>query len=158
MKLETKKNKIIIYINNKKDKINLINKDNLEIYFKELFIKLKENYHLELSGYFDIEVHTDNDYGVILVLEKEEYEYYEYLEDKIDMRISIKDDICFLYKMKDIIKNDKVTHYFYKNEIYVKPKKEITNIELGKIIEFADIIYGGKVKNILKFGKIIKLT
>ena len=158
MKLKINQNKYVIYINDIYDKqINFKDKDKLEIYFKNFFLKLKEFYNLELSGYFDIEVYSDENYGIILILEKENFEYYEYFEDKIDMRISIKDDECFLYKIDDIMENDSIIYYSYKNELYGKIKDKMTRIELGKLLEFADIIYGKEVKKILKFGKTIKI-
>jgi len=158
VKLKINQNKYVIYINDIYDKqINFKDKDKLEIYFKNFFLKLKEFYNLELSGYFDIEVYSDENYGIILILEKENFEYYEYFEDKIDMRISIKDDECFLYKIDDIMENDSIIYYSYKNELYGKIKDKMTRIELGKLLEFADIIYGKEVKKILKFGKTIKI-
>lgn len=155
MKLEKKDNLLIIYLKNKLvDNIDFTNKEELEKYFKELFIKLKEYYNIKISGYYNINVYIDRYYGVVLELEKEEIDYYSYFNNQVDMHI-ITEDIDFLYLIDDYFITDYLKNYtlfLYKNKYYILPDK---NINFDYLLENSKIIYNN-TKEIIKFGKILK--
>ncbi|MEG0826494.1 MAG: hypothetical protein RR404_03380, partial [Bacilli bacterium] len=46
------------------DKINFNNKIVLEDYFKNLFLRLKENYKIDMIGYYNIFIYIDDNYGI----------------------------------------------------------------------------------------------
>ena len=71
-------------------------------------LKLKHNNIInlnEIENYFDkvidIIVYIDKYYGIVLHLEKEEFDYYEYSKNQVDMRlVTIHTD--FMYEVDDI--------------------------------------------------------
>jgi len=143
------------YIND----IDLKNKDDLENYFKNLFLKLKDSYQMPLSGYYNITIYLDKFYGVIIDIQKEDLEYFDYFGGQIDMRIAIVDN-SFLYQVKDIniLKNQTIygAIYQYKNHFYFKLEKEIPNNLYLKLLEWSNIIYKENTEIIMKKGKKLK--
>lgn len=143
------------YINN----IDLKNKDDLETYFKNLFLKIKDSYNISLAGYYNITIYLDNYYGAIIDIEKEELEYFDYFGSQIDMRIAILDN-TFLYQVKDIniLKNLFFygNIYQYKNHFYFEIKKEIPNNFYIHLLEWSTILYKENTEIIMKKGKKIK--
>lgn len=162
--LMTNDNNITLYLNKWSDrKINIISKDNLEIYFKELFQQLKDQYEIEINGYYNIDIYEDQYYGTIINIEKEDIEYFDYFDNQIDMQINIPTNATFLYQIEDILTipkeiKDKIEIYHFLDNFYLKIIKPISNIELGRLLEISKLKYGTKNKNILKLGKIIALT
>ena len=154
MKIDVSTDKIVIYL--KKDRVNVDFKDEyrLESFLKKLFICLNDYYNIEIKGYYDVCVYIDNIYGMVLVLKCEDYEFYDYFEKQVDMRIKINKN-KFLYKVDDLYSIDlnKYKIYKYLSDIYLLPKCKLNNIELGKLIEISDIIYDSN--EIMKKGVII---
>lgn len=154
MKIDVSTDKIVIYL--KKDRVNVDFKDEyrLESFLKKLFICLNDYYDIEIKGYYDVCVYLDNIYGMVLVLKCEDYEFYDYFDKQVDMRIKINKN-KFLYKVDDLYSIDlnKYKIYKYLSDIYLLPKCKLNNIELGKLIEISDIIYDSN--EIMKKGVII---
>lgn len=154
MKIDVIHDKIVIYL--KKDKVNIDFKDEyrLESFLKKLFICLNDYYNIEIKGYYDVCVYIDNIYGMVLVLKSEDYDFYDYFDKQVDMRIKINKN-KFLYKVDDLynINLSKYKIYKYLSDIYLLPKCNLNNIELGKLIEISDIIYDSN--EIIKKGIII---
>lgn len=160
LKIVIDEDKYIIYIYPyTEDFLNTKEKTSIENYFRSLFLKLKKYYQIELNGYYDIHIYNNKNYGSIITVEKEDYEYYNYFDDKLDMRISCEQESEFLYELEDINleikKEKKVSIYTYNNHFYIKIKENLSNIEMAKILEYSKVIYGKEVCNILSFGKII---
>lgn len=152
---------IIVFLNtiNLKE-MDFSNKEDLESKFKDLFLKLKYIYNINIRGYYSINIYIDKIYGAILEIEHENIEYFDYFENKVDMRINVLSDVKFIYKIKDIFKLNKELcnssiAYVFKGKIYVLLKKNISFYNLGYLLELSDIVYGGIVDDILKLGKII---
>ena len=132
-----------IYI--KKEFINNIdfnNKEELEKYLKKLFKLLNNKYNIIIEGFYDITIYIDKYYGIILHLEKELLDYYEYYKNQVDMRL-ITVDTEFMYLVNDIPLNiiDKIKIENKDNNIYIKLKEELTHIEMMKLMEFSEIVY-----------------
>lgn len=128
--------------------------DNIELedYFRKLFQKLKRIFNLSFTGLYDIDIYSDQIYGSVIELKKEDIEYIDYYENEIDMRIIVH-DVIFLYKIHDIfeIETDTIkTIYYYKNNFYLELSNP-TSSELAKIMEMGDLIY--QTEDILRYGK-----
>ncbi|MDD2435628.1 MAG: hypothetical protein PHO63_05190 [Bacilli bacterium] len=154
MKIEVKNdNNLIVFLNKKyTDKIDFSDRSSLESYFRQLFLKLKNNYQLKISGYYDINVYIDKYYGIILEMFQESIECFDYF-NSIDMKVNIITNSEFLYQVNDFNKDYPV--YIYRGKLYLRINKDISFIELGKIIENGIIIYGDMVDDVLKHGKIM---
>ena len=142
---------MIIYLQNDRIKnIDFSDKSDLQDYFKDLFVKLKNNYNININGYYYINVYKDKYYGCILEMKKEELDYMEYLDGQVDMNIVIDTNDTFLYEMNDYFNIDKSLI----NSVNVY---KYNNIKMGKLLEFSNIIYGDKCKKIRKMGNLIEM-
>lgn len=145
MKLEIDGDEIILFL--KKDEVgnfNLKKVDEVEEYFRSLLLKLEENYHLQIEGFYNIQAFLDKKEGLVLKLEKEDIDYYHSFH-QIEMRIT-KEDTVFLYEVDDILDflNKDLEIYQYQNKFYIKNNstKKVYNLyEFGRIIyENTDVI------------------
>lgn len=161
MKVIMNDDEIIVFLNKRYFvDLDFENEQSLEEQFKKIFQTLTKDYNVENSGYYNIDIYKDNNYGLILKIIKEESEYYNYFTNQIDMNINIhKDD--FLYEIDYISLDKKILNYVktfkYKNKIYLKIIKDIDDITLGYIVEMSEILYGNKSLEILKIGKEVKI-
>ena len=163
MKLECiDENTIIVFLNRLKQEDKFIlSSIYLENYFRLLFKVLKNQYKLDISGYYSIHLYQDSIYGAVICIKKEFVDYFDSFDNQVDMKIEIEKDIPILYEVDPIsfISEEIYPYlyvYFYQDKVYIKPKKTISQINLGRIIENSTIIYGEKCKEILKKGKLIK--
>ena len=123
-------------------------KKDLEGYFRNLFLKLQKYYDINISGYYNIDVYIDDNYGIIINLKKEEVEYFDYFDNQIDMRIVLKNN-KFLYEISDIFNINNIKDcdiYLYKDKCYIDLKNNINS--MLEIIEFVNIIYDDSVDKI----------
>ncbi|MBR3230273.1 MAG: hypothetical protein IKF91_05570 [Bacilli bacterium] len=124
---------------------------------KKIIKKINKKYDIDLYGYIEAKIYIDKNYGIIINLKKEELDYFDYFNNEIEMNIEIIND-SFLYKIedynKDLIKNK--TIYKYKENLYINIDK-IDNINLGKILETSEIIYGEKAKTIIEKNNIVEV-
>lgn len=151
--------KLILFLNKYlTSNLNFDNMEELQIYFKDLFIKLKEIYDIKLTGYYYINVYIDKNYGVILEMEKEEIEFIEYEENEIDMHI-VLNECEFLYELEDIFDYYQLLKYIdiysYKNKYYGKIKNNISNSQYMNLIEMSTINYKN-ASEVIKYGKKIE--
>lgn len=122
---------IIIFLNRYLIKdLDFDNKNNLEEYFKNLFIKLKDIYNIKISGYYELVLYIDNIYGIIIEIKKEDEEFYL---NQIDMKLCLI-ETKFLYEMNDI---PSYPFYKYDDKFYI----DIENYKIEDIIEHSKIIY-----------------
>ena len=122
---------------------------------KNIIKKINKKYDIDLYGFIEVKIYIDKNYGVIINIKKEELEYFDYFNDEIEMNIEIIND-SFLYKINNIYINSKIKTYKYKDSLYISIDK-IDNINLGKIIETSEIIYGDKAKKIIEKNNIIEV-
>lgn len=134
-------------------KIDFEDKDELEDYFRELFLKLHEKYNLEISGYYQIDIYLDSYYGAIIEIEKEVLEYYVYDDNQIDMRICVH-QTPVLYELEEYIPFHQKYYdtIYYQDKWYIKLKGKINDIDLGRLLEYATIHYGEDTNQIIKNG------
>ena len=136
--------------------LNFDVREDLEDYFKELFLKLKKYYMINISGYYNIDVYIDNDYGLVINLNKENIEYYDYFDNQIDMRISLKDS-KFLYGIDDPLSLPAFAEgniYIYKDKYYVDFNDIIDNVTMMYLLEFSDIIFDEQIDIIRRSQKL----
>lgn len=144
MKIDKYDNKYIVYLNkNNKDFTNFNNSDDN---FKSLFKILKKYYKIEITGLNKIKIFKDKYYGLIIEIDKENIDYYDYLEmDTIAMRISTY-KTSFLYEVDDnlfIMNNLKRIKIYYdsRNKIYIKLLQELPKSAYLKLLEMSKIKY-----------------
>ena len=145
----------IIYLYNLTGDIEFTDEVCIEKFLRILFIKLKEYYNLKCEGYYNIDVYIDNVYGIVLHLKKEEFEYYDYFSNQVEMRIVI--NRCkFLYLVDNFDFNMNIFDvYRYNEKIYLLPKKELSNGEKCVLMEYSTLIYNSS--EIISNGKKIIL-
>lgn len=148
MKINMNENEIIVFLTKETIKnINFYDKEELEIYFKELFIKMKEKYSIDFKSFYDINVYLNNYYGAVIHIQEVMIDYF--FENQIDMKINVISDCLFLFKINNYydLKDYKNKIYQYKNNFYIDIDKNVFYF-----IEKCDIIYGTLAENIKKYG------
>lgn len=150
MKFDILDDKYIAYLN--KDYIKNVDfkiRKQVEDCFRNVFTKIKKIIDKDINGFFDIKVYLNDNYGAILIIKKEEIEYYDYFSNQIDMQIEIEFDSVVLLEFNDfyIIKNNNV--YLYNNKYYIKYVDDIN------YVEFSKVVFGKKADEIIKKSNII---
>ena len=158
MKIEKYDNKYIIYLNKDYKKINIKDKINIENDFRELFLNLRKNYNIKLVGYYNIYIYENKYYGLVIEIENEDLEYYDYFDDELDMKITILENQTFIYEILNDLKEILSKYNIIKNKdkLYVKLDNDISNIEMGILLENSKIIYKDAV-DIIKGAKKIEI-
>ncbi len=162
MKLVMHKDNIIVFLNKTYiQNIDLTDKSSVEKYLGKLILQIKRKYDIELYGYYNITLYVDMNYGIIINIKKEELEYLDYFNNELEMNIEVIED-SFLYQIEDIFSLDKyILNKFeiYKNKekLFLKAKENISDIELGLILENAKMMYGKKAKEIILKSQIVKV-
>ena len=143
----------ILFFNKLNDKLDL--NDNYEEEFKNIFLRLKNYYKINIYGFYNVYVYKDKYYGTILKIEKDKE--LDLFYKQIDMHIVIEDS-NFLYKINDYFFINNLSNYniyYYNNNFYLEIKNEINNKELFTLIENSIIIFEGT--DIIKTkGKLLK--
>lgn len=140
-------------------KIDFSDREELENCINQIISKVENIYDIKLYGYYNARVYMDKYYGIIIKIKKEDLEYLDYFNEQLEINIELIED-TFLYKIEDLFnlnKNILKKCIIYKNKenVFLKPNI-ISNIELGLIIENAEIIYGKEAKNIIKKSQIVR--
>ena len=132
-----------IYIKNKFiENIDFENKEDIEKYLKKLFKTLNQKYKIIIEGFYNITIYIDKYYGIVIHLEKEELEYYEYYKNQVDMRlITVHTD--FMYLVNDLPKSiiNKIKLQIKDNNIYIKIINKLNDLEMMELMEFSEIVY-----------------
>lgn len=148
MKIDIYEDKYIVFIN--KDEIKDINfkeKEKVEECFKNVFSKIKKRLNNNLNGFFYIKAYLDIMFGIVLIITKEDLEYYDYFSNQIDMQIEIEQDSKILLEFDDLFDINSNNIISYNGKFYTRYNEALN------YLEFSKIIYGDKVKEILKKGK-----
>ena len=147
---------LVIYLFNNVNDYNFKDEIHIEECLRKLFKKMNEYYNIKLKGFYNVNVYLDLYYGIVLELRKEKIEYYDFLDNQIDMKIIINKN-KFLYLVDDYnfnLKNFDV--YRLLNNIYLLPKKKLSNYEFANLIENSIIVYKSEdiIRNGIKLYKV----
>lgn len=156
MKME--EDDVVIFLPKSDISLDFSSKDHLEEYFKKLFLKLEEQYDMNMNGFYQIEVYEDSYYGVIFEIKMEDIPCFDYFDRQVEMSIHISKDTCFLYQIDDPFNFDEemrseLSFYQYQNHFFVKREENLKKANYLKLLEHSNLIYGKLVNNILRFGK-----
>lgn len=152
-------NLVIFLTKEKLGNINFEIYDEIEQYFRKLFINLKQNYSIKLNGYYNIKIYKDKLYGIVLEIKGEDIDYLDLFDNQVEMNIEIKEG-SILYQIDDYFflnnKND-MEIYKYQNKLYILLKNKISNEEYLKLIEFSNLVYDESVQKVLNNGIKIRI-
>lgn len=132
----------VIYLN--KSIIKFIDFSNVENELDKIFLKLKNTYNISISGYYDVDIYCDDNYGVVIKLTQSDIDSFDYLDKIISMNINTYNKE-FLYKLDDIY-DDLKSFIYYKGNIYTNNYNDI------RISEHASIIYDDLIDKINNEG------
>ncbi|MDD3392368.1 MAG: hypothetical protein PHE54_02405 [Bacilli bacterium] len=164
MKIILDNDNIEIFLNKYMDLFkDLDDKDNIEEYFRTLFVKLKKYYNIKMLGFYNITIYNNSNYGMVIKIENDNFDYCDYFGNQIDMKISIEKDSVFLYKIGDILCLEdnilsKVNIYNFRGNLYASIKETLTLKEMAYLIENSDIIYGEEAFEILENSKKMNIS
>ncbi len=159
MKIDVRGNNLIVFLNSRvSSKIDFFDKMGLEDYFRDLFLKFKDIYSIDVSGSYNIEVFIDKSYGVILNIQKDNMDFFDYYDDSIDMKITISRCGNFLYKLIGDVGSviDSCDVYYFDGDIYIRPHG-VNFLQMGYILENSLIIYGDESDFVVKKGKLLNV-
>lgn len=142
MKIDFINNTYIVYLN----KYNIIdfdfnNTNILEDNLRNLLMRLKKYYKLDIRGYYNIDIYIDNYYGVILEISEDE-NYYDYFSDTVSIRMK-KNKTIFKYEVEDTsyISIDKFKISNIKDKICLEIIDTLDEKEYLELMEASKIIY-----------------
>ena len=147
MKIKELDDKIIIYL---RDYFFIDNLKEITIEIKDLFNRLFNYYHIELSGLYEVIIFDNIKYGSIIEIIKKEDLFNKNI---IDVKVKLFKNNNFYFKTKDYFIISKYNNIYYDNNYYYININNIDN--LNKVIEFGNIIYNKK-DNYLINKKLIK--
>lgn len=135
--------------------------EELENNFRNIFIRLRDLYDIDIQGYFRVDIYKDKYIGIIVDIKKEDMEFFDYLDGQIDMHISIHADEVILFEVDDLylISNtltNKIAYYIYHDKFYINVKEALTKFEKSYLLEFSNsILYGSMTKYILQKNNLL---
>lgn len=114
--------------------------EDINVFIQMLVLKIRKNYHLDLNGYYHLDVYIKK----ILILEFEQIDEYE---DEVDLNITVHLNTPILVGFDDyfLIPEKK---YYYQEKYYVPIEK----IEYEKYVEFLEIVYNEEAREIMLKG------
>lgn len=148
----------ILYLNKYYIKdVDYHNKSSIESYFKKIIFNLKKNYNIHMSGFYNVNIYINNNYGIIITLDRIDEDFL--FNNIIDMKIIFHFNSDILYEINDYYLIKQISFegniYFYKDNFYINPNI-IDDINMLKILEFSKIIYNDKINDIINDGILIK--
>lgn len=106
---------------------------------KKLIKKINKKYETKLYGFINVTVYIDEKYGTIIKMKKEK-NYFDCFNKEIDIIIKVVEKE-FWYKTENYALKNKAKEIRKSGDsFYLKPKN-VSDIELGQIIEKSEIIY-----------------
>lgn len=133
-----------------RDNLNIEDRDELEKYLKNVFNKLNKYYDIRISGFYDVDLYIDKNYGIILDIMRDDIDF-EPIFNSVDMKITINKE-SFLYKLDDYIYSHFGNIYNYDNAYYLEVSDTLSNLDMMKLMEDATIVYKS-IDEIKKRGK-----
>lgn len=157
--LKNDRKDVVIFLPASNIFLDRLKREELEDYFKTLFLKLEDRYGIDHCGFYQIYVYKDSYYGAILEIEEEDLPYLDYIDNEVEMNIHIPKDTSFMYQLEDILDLDieilKASNlYYYQNRFYIELKREVQKKNYLQLLEYGELIYGEKVKKVQRSGKL----
>ena len=114
---------------------------------KDYIGKIDQRYKLNLNGFYKIKVYPNKKIGVFLeIIKIDDNEF----SSGADFRIIIYQNELFYFEIDDYDYIDKdIKKKYYKSHYYINVD-DMDNID--QVIDFGNIIYGDKAKEILAYG------
>ena len=119
--------------------------DNINDYMKKLILRLKRKYHIDIYGFYKVNVYKNNKIGMIIDLLKEDD--IDFFTDLVDLKIKVYEDSSMYLKFNDYFFEEKKSIYVINNNYYVDINK-LSKKELLSMIEFCKIIYGEELNKL----------
>lgn len=141
MKIISNGDKLSVFVINNKD----IDLNNLDMYMKELIIKLRRKYRKDIYGFYKVDVYVKDKIGMIIDFNLEEE--IDFFRDLVDLKVVVHEDVDVFLKFSDYFLFDKKKVYFFEGEYYVDID-DVSNKEFLEKLEFCDTIYGEELSNI----------
>jgi len=158
MKLITDGDTIVLYLNKMYiSTLDFTDKEATERYMKRLLMKISTKYDIVFDGYYVINLCVDMNYGVVIEVVKEELEYLDYFGNQIEINTKVTQG-SFLYEISNYDKTlfKKFTVYKVKDKFYLRSKQIISDLEMGQMLEQAEIVYGKEADDIIRKAKIVR--
>lgn len=141
MKIISNGDKLSVFVINNKD----IDLNNLDMYMKELIIKLRRKYRKDIYGFYKVDVYVKNKIGMIIDFNLEEE--IDFFRDLVDLKVVVHEDADLFLKFSDYFLFDKKKVYFFEGEYYVDID-DVSDKEFLESLEFCDTVYGEKLSDI----------
>ena len=141
MKIISNGDKLSVFVINNKD----IDLNNLDMYMKELIIKLRRKYRKDIYGFYKVDVYVKNKIGMIIDFNLEEE--IDFFRDLVDLKVVVHEEADVFLKFSDYFLFDKKKVYFFEGEYYVDID-DVSDKEFLEKLEFCDTIYGEELSDI----------
>lgn len=141
MKIISNGDKLSVFVINNKD----IDLDNLDMYMKELIIKLRRKYRKDIYGFYKVDVYVKDKIGMIIDFNLEEE--IDFFRDLVDLKVVVHEDADLFLKFSDYFLFDNKKVYFFEEEYYVDIN-DVSDKEFLEKLEFCDTIYGEELSDI----------
>ena len=119
--------------------------DDINDYMKKLILKLKKKYHLDIFGFYKVNIYKNNKIGMIIDLLKEDD--IDFFTDLVDLKIKVYDDSNMYLRFNDYFFREKKKVYVINNNFYMNIDK-LSNKDFFSMIEFCSVIYGDELEKL----------
>lgn len=138
---------------------DVLNRDVLEDYFKELFLKLEDCYEIEMNGFYQIDIYMDSNYGTVVKIEGDDIPYLDYFDHSVEMSIHVNKDHGFLYQVEDVLDLpsevlEKSSFYRYQNDFFLQIDSSVSRSSYIRLLEYSSLVYGEEARKVMNFGKL----
>ena len=119
--------------------------DDINDYMKKLILKLKKKYHLDIFGFYKVNIYKNNKIGMIIDLLKEDD--IDFFTDLVDLKIKVYEDSNMYLRFNDYFFREKKKVYVINNNYYMDIDK-LSNKDFLSMIEFCSVIYGDELEKL----------
>jgi len=135
--------------------VNFDIQSEVEEYFKDILLRLKEFYYIDIAGFYNINAFIDKEEGMVFRIEKDDIDYFNTFH-QLEIRMT-KEDAIFFYEVEDVfsLPLEDIDMYIYNDKIYVRRQP---NKKVYPLYEFGKLIYENTNKIINHGKKMTKTT
>lgn len=141
MKIISNGDKLSVFVINNKD----IDLNNLDMYMKELIIKLRRKYRKDIYGFYKVDVYIKDKIGMIIDFNLEEE--VDFFRDLVDLKVVVHEEADVFLKFSDYFLFDNKKVYFFEEEYYVDIN-DVSDKEFLEKLEFCNLVYGEELSDI----------